>query len=243
MAKKKDTVEKIVEAKEEQVREAEVVKPVEDKPAKAVSLRVDSGNDIKKVLEWDAEGIELVFDDADLLVLSEDQYRSLSHHNQKQYVLAETFAERRKKFEASGGTRGNSQITIVDPLDGRAANKLRILNQDKDGKRIVFKRPDEVSGFEELGYKRFKKDSPLAARVPGTRQDANGYMTVNRMDGQPDLYPMAVDVPVSDEIRRAPELKSRQRIARGKEDFKDYVRERSRKLSGKHRVEVVDESE
>ncbi len=219
----------------------EVKKEVAPVAEKGRSYRVDVDNTVEEVLKLDKDGAELLFDSDRFLELEDEEVRALSRGNFTNYVLAEQAKVQREKFEESDGTKGNSGIKIIDPLDGQARNKIKVKDQDKDGVHITFKRKDEIEGFRELGYERIKDDDAVAERVPGTRADASGYRVVKDRSGEVDLFPMKVKKGVQQEIQQAAELKSRYRIGRGKEDFKDYVKDRSRRLSGKHSVETFEE--
>jgi hypothetical protein len=218
------------EGKKVRKGEEDKVSVVSEKELEGRSFTITSDNEVGEVLELDDKGAELLFDDEALLALSDDEYKKLSRRNAYNYVLAENAKKQREKFEEGGGIRGTYNIEVIDPLDAQARKKISVRYQDKDGVHCVFKRPDEVGGFEELGYKQVHEDDgELVKRFPGAKPNASGYLRVKNRKGDDDLIPMVAKRSVSDPINEAPGKKSRYRISRGKEDFKDKVKAKRKK--------------
>jgi len=178
----------------------------------------------EEILALEAKDYALRFNEKDFRELPEEVLSELSQANARDYFIAKgahgalVKNEERKKVGFSG-------VEVVDPLRGRAHNKLEVKNKEK-GWHYCWKRPDEVEEAKELGYK-----IPEAGTVqtPGASKTSTSH-AIAAKDGKDDLVLMMVPEQVFQQHLQANAIQSKKRAGATMRELNGMVAKANRHL-------------
>lgn len=207
-------------------------------------VSVSKDNTVEEILALEEKGAELIFSfDDTFLELKDETVEKLGHENQRQYFIA-LGAHRAfvKQKEKAGPTAG---LEIVDPLQGKAPSKLRVLRKlesgeivdvsrgwtDKDGVawHPCWKRPDEEGEVRELGYTRVTMEGDPDIITRGASASGTSRV-IARKDGSDDLVLYKIPRRIYEEHIHAQALLSGQRAGSSLRELQGQLREVNRKL-------------
>lgn len=210
----------------------------------AKPINVSNLNTFEEIMALDEKGAEVSFAyEADFLVLSDDNVACLSHKNQRQYFIAQGAHKAfQKQKDGVGPTPG---LSIEDPLQGRAPNKLRVLQRQPDGSMVdvsfgwtdkagkkwhpCWKRPDEKGEAEELGYIMVTKDTDPDIVTRGASNTAASRV-ITRKDGTDDLILYKIPERVFVQHQEAVAAESTRRAGSSLKVLKDQLREANKNI-------------
>ena len=171
-------------------------------PAERKVLKVNLSHTPEEVLQAEENGYVLRFNEESFLDLG-SKAEKLSHKNKEAYFVTKGLhIALLKQRSKDGPTAG---LTIIDPLGGKAKNKLTVLQKgngrskdvsygyrDSDGKEWHFcwKRPDEIGEAEEEGY--ITVGSEEKDIVTRGATSASSTRVIKRKDGTDDLVLMKI---------------------------------------------------
>lgn len=207
------------------------VKEDENNSLKGSEFHITSDVKVADLLDWDKKGASLLFNEDSMVFLKDSELERLSLSNKRNYFLAEGAYQR----QARVGKREGPRIEVLHPLDAQPHLKLR--NKAAKGEHICFKDPREVPGAEEVGYKIVTDGK----KVPGTRDDGTGKRVIKRQDGTVDLVAMSIPERRYQEHMIAVGEKSRNRIKRPKQEFRDQVKKTEGDV--KKRIPIIEDEE
>lgn len=206
----------------EMIETKEKVKGTEKKK----EISVTSRNTFVEVVALEEGNYKMLFDGEDFLALDEKTIEVLSNENSRNYFIAKgvhSALEKNKKRAADGF----KDLQILDPLGGSAVNKLKVSN--KDGKRhFCWKRPDELSECEELGYKKVTNEDASV-----TTQGATGVSSsriLKTKDGKDDLVLMEIPTRVYEQSIHAVSMKSKQRAGASLKELQEDMKKLDRRI-------------
>ena len=193
---------------------------------KKKEISVTSHNTFVEVVALEEGNYKMLFDGEDFLELDEKTIEVLSNENSRNYFIAKgvhSALEKNKKRAADGF----KDLQILDPLGGSAVNKLKVSN--KDGKRhFCWKRPDELSECEELGYKKVTNEDASV-----TTQGATGVSSsriLKTKDGKDDLVLMEIPTRVYEQSIHAVSMKSKQRAGASLKELQEDMKKLDRRI-------------
>jgi len=206
----------------EMVETKEKAKGTEEKKTVAIT----AGNTFGEVVSLEESNYKMLFDGEDFLELDEKTIEVLSNENSRNYFIAKGVHSALMKNKKIA-EMGFKDLQILDPLGGSAINKLKVSN--KDGKRhFCWKRPDELSECEELGYKKVSNDDSEV-----TTQGATGVSTsriLKTKDGKDDLVLMEIPTRMYEQSIHAVAMRSKQRAGASIKELQADMKKLDRRI-------------
>lgn len=209
---KKNTSKKVTKKTTEEVdketaqgpRKAESVAEEEKKGLEGKDIVVTFANTADEIVEWNRKGANLYFDDAKFLELPEEVQRELRFENARRYFVARSINRRPEPDE----TLKKVQV-VEDPFEKKTRKKLEHRHGDPN-KHRTWKRPDEVEGAKENGYKVIKKPDGSSEKI-------------DTPSGSTDLVAMEVDKSLYNQHIRAVGKRSRDKCGSVEEEARDRI--------------------
>lgn len=195
-----------------------------EKPAKKQVVDISSKHTDKEILALEAKDYALRFNEKDFRELGEETIAELSQANARDYFIAKgAFGALAKNAQRKA--LGFSGLEVVDPLRGKARNKLEVRGKEK-GWHYCWKRPDEVEEAKQLGYK-IPPDGSV--KTPGASKTSTSH-AIAAKDGKDDLVLMMVPEKLFEQHLQANAILSKRRAGATLKEVNSMVATANRHL-------------
>jgi hypothetical protein len=191
----------------------------------------------EEILKYEEDGCIIKFDDVSFREIPEKVIEKLSYVNRQNYWVSKGANMAVKRHEKRVD-EGFGDIQIVDPLGGKASNKLDTRNVPK-GTHVCWKRPDEVDECKDKGYQLVKNDDKI--RTPGATATSTSRVIKGR-DGKDDLVLMSIPERTFNQHLEAVAFESRKKAGVPLAELKEKVRGVIKGLELKDTTEEVEVS-
>lgn len=212
----------------------ESVAVIEDNSDTVEKYLVKLGDSVEDVLEKDAKGIRLEFDEKEFFELEEVSLRKLGHDNRQSYFVSKQLYKQRLEGEGRSEAAKRIQVIAKPPRILGRMGKARLERLDEavgKGMHGTWKRPDEVDDAKLDGYEVVKDPK------------SGGSMKIGE-EGKEELIAMQIPQGVFAEHLQGVSDLSRRQLDAVKGDVKEQASQVNRQSrDGSETVRVVDMGE